>query len=371
RNLRGAWRRLRPLPGIALLLLLAGPWHYLVWRAGGRDAGGLTWFQQYIVEQHINRFRGGDVVHNMPLPTYLLYFLIGFFPWSCFTVAAFRAAGSERQGTISRSRVRFLLVWFWTIFLFFTAGAAKLPTYIAPAYPAAALLVGKWLDAVVAGSERLQGSLRSLRRGAFGAACVGALLFAPAACASSFIVHRLSIPPPVVSLALFAAGILFAGSALSWLAAWTRNGAAARTIGTLTATMFALDGLLATRGYALADRDITGPYQRAAAFATNDARAGVPVVYYHIIPRRPSMNFYAGYSPLERKEMPLLPFLKTHLPPGSATADVVTTRQALDADLAPEIAAAGLPPPVILDKEGPRKLQWVVARIALHTRGSP
>ncbi len=186
------FKRLRPVLGLLLFLAVAAPWHLRIVGSPERDAQGRTWVMEYIQRQHIGRFKGLDTVHNQPLPTYFVYFLLFFFPWAGFAPAAFRLSreekekrrkgeketeeegkGNREQGTEKKAEDRrqktedeaalstinyqlstptpstFLLVWFWTLFVFFSIGAAKLPTYIAPAYPAAALLTGRWLDSVL------------------------------------------------------------------------------------------------------------------------------------------------------------------------------------------------------------------------------
>ncbi|HLI48015.1 MAG TPA: glycosyltransferase family 39 protein, partial [Chthonomonas sp.] len=44
RTLLAAWRCLYPFLGLLLCLAIAAPWHYLIWKAGGRDELGHTWF---------------------------------------------------------------------------------------------------------------------------------------------------------------------------------------------------------------------------------------------------------------------------------------------------------------------------------------
>lgn len=396
-------RKLRPLGGLLLFLALAVPWHYFAWRVGGRDAQGHTFLQEYIVRQHIGRFRGGDAVHNMPLPTYFLYFLIGFFPWACFAPAAFRFGRKKRAGradteagpwdgaaqeadaavpalpeaaaharTVEGSEeqevYRFLLVWFWTIFVFFSLSAAKLPTYIVPAYPAAALLTGRWLGRLWVAARGAERDARALRRGALAAVVTAGLLLA-ALVLMTHLGKAARVPIPVAQTAQGLALVLFVGCVLAWgcfvrgerAPVWRQRG-----VGALALTMIALIGIGCTQGYAVAERYLLGPYQRLAAMARTDAQAGKLIVYYNIIPRRPSMLYYAEYSPLERKETPLLPFLRRYLTPARPEADVITPRSTFLRELQAELDSAPDLSVRRLAETGDPAGGWVLLRLTLH-----
>lgn len=412
------WRvvpALRPVAGILLFLAIVVPWHVAVFRAGGIDAQGRTWVQEYLIRQHVGRFRGGDTVHNMGILTYVPLFLLGFFPWSCFTPAAFRRVrsrptdggnslaaadscktdsstgpdaqqtdrgdhGSDAKAVIPEAvpnldtapdlgqeeTRRYLLIWFWTIFVFFSISAAKLPTYIVPAYPAAALLVGRRLDLILGSREAADG-LRSLRWGSLAAFITSVLLVIAAVVAPRFASASSPIPPAVQHLALavtttFAVGSLLAIACFAYRPdeqRFRRLG-----VGVLAATMLTFCGIAATVGYAVAARYVLDPYQQVAADARSDADAGIPVIFYHIIPRRPSMLFYAEYSPLEQKDEPLLPFLNACVSPAHPAADVITSRRTLREQLEPELAASGDVSWRILGANGSGTEGWILLQIA-------
>lgn len=77
-------------------------------------------------------------------------------PWSLFFLTALVWAYSRRssldEGT--RRATQLAIVWFLTVLLLFSASSYKLPHYIMPAYPATALLVGVFADAVMRGAVR-------------------------------------------------------------------------------------------------------------------------------------------------------------------------------------------------------------------------
>ncbi len=366
-RIRQVIKRLRPLPGLLLLLCIAAPWHFAVAKTGKIDAEGRTFYREYIVRQHIGRFRGMDTVHNMPVFTYFGYFLLGFFPWACFAPTAFRSPNYEGSHVPENTEAdpeskdadpfpwpsvayvskpedamhRFLLIWFWTIFVFFSIGAAKLPTYIVPAYPAAALLVGRWFDLSLLDNTRFRAMWRAVR----GVQVVVFLLVVAAILAPSLISKRNPVPWSVIQAVQHLVAILAVGCTTAWLALrngdvdrWRRTG-----IFALILTMAAVVGVAATEGYSAAGDALMSPYQKAARQARGDAASGVPIVFYNITPRRPSMLYYAStYSPIERKEAPLLPYLNTALPVYRREVDVVVTAASMTKVLAPEVKTAGI-----------------------------
>ncbi len=391
----GGVKRLRLLLGLLIVVALTAPWHLAIWRTRDRDAEGRTWTQEYIVRQHIGRFKGLDTVHNAPLPSYFVYFLFGFFPWACFAPAAFRRSGLPAAGGDGKPRrpdrkivgfrlqvsapetliaeglspkaahtiatTDFLRVWFWTIFLFFTIGAAKLPTYIVPCYPAAALLTGLWLD------RALREARKSLECGALAATITAGALVVGAMLAPRLVPTDRPIPAEMVAAVRHITLLLLLGCGAAWICLhWRGQGERGRKAGValLMATMVGLIALGTSEGYSVAERYVLGPYQRAAAAAHRDAVAGVPVVFYHIIPRRPSMLYYGGYAPLERKEEPLLPFLRLQLKAPTFAADVVTAGDIYAGELQKELAQAPDITATVLDQEGTERGGWVLLRLS-------
>ena len=433
--------RLRPLSGILLFLLIIAPWHLLIMRGAEHDAQGRTWWMEYIMRQHVGRFRGLDAVHNQPLPTFLVYFLLGFFPWACFVPAAFRnldksahkrvfaaqateqkrnekneseSNKSEANSNIVYSHSTFLLVWFWTIFIFFSLGAAKLPTYITPAYPAAALLLGSWLDRVLPGGRKAGtsfvstddthvdtndsqnhnvnslNSMRSaeersagnsgpewkrsgstLRRGAACACVVGLLLLIAGMTAPSYTPASVPIPLPLLQFACHVALLFTLGSGIAWgcFALRTEEGRS-RGVIVLAIMMVLVIGDVSTEGYAVLHGVVLDPYQHLAVEARPDAQSGLPIVFYHIVPRRPSMLFYAGYAPFERKETILLPFLAACLTPSQRQADIITTGNSYTHLLLPELNTLPGATARRLDQRGPAD-GWVLARVFVPTTYVP
>lgn len=140
RRWREVARECRLLPGTAVFLLVAAPWYatmFLLHGAGyAASARGdtLTRFSS-VIGGH-----GGTILFYIPI------LFLGFFPWSGFLPAALVQALHERDEDPQRA-VQFLgAVWVLGVFIFFTLSSTRLPHYIAPLFPAAALLVAASWD---------------------------------------------------------------------------------------------------------------------------------------------------------------------------------------------------------------------------------
>ncbi len=150
-NQRETWRRLRPLRGMLLFLLIAAPWHVAATLANPpyfdftmhSESGsyrGFFWF--YFINEHILRFlnlRYPRDYNTVPRPLFWLLHAIWFFPWTGYLAAAprLRFRGGDRA-----SRTRLLaLCWIGFVMLFFTFSTTQ-EYYSLPCYPAVALLLG-------------------------------------------------------------------------------------------------------------------------------------------------------------------------------------------------------------------------------------
>jgi 4-amino-4-deoxy-L-arabinose transferase-like glycosyltransferase len=157
------WRRAFFLPGLALLLLIAAPWHVLATMRNPpyfdftmhSEAGayrGFFWF--YFFNEHLLRFlnlRYPRDYNTVPRALFWLFHLLWFFPWSAWfpAIAKLGFRGADRA-----SRTRLLaLCWIGFPMVFFTFSTTQ-EYYSLPCYPAIALLLGpafanggKWIGA--------------------------------------------------------------------------------------------------------------------------------------------------------------------------------------------------------------------------------
>jgi 4-amino-4-deoxy-L-arabinose transferase-like glycosyltransferase len=133
-------RSLRPVALVAGVLLAAAPWYAAVWQ---RTDG--TWIEGFFFVHNVGRFMAPMEKHSGGLLFHPLTMLVLFYPWSCFLpLAVVLAAWRTWQRTVPAAAMHALglgLVWLGVWVGGFSLAATKLPNYVLPAYPAAALLV--------------------------------------------------------------------------------------------------------------------------------------------------------------------------------------------------------------------------------------
>ncbi len=145
------WKRLRPLSGFAIILLIAAPWHILAtlrnppyfsftMKSVEGQYHGFFWF--FFINEQLLRFlnlRYPRDYNTVPRLYFWLLNLVWLFPWSVYLPAASRLSyrSVDRAG-----RTRLLaLCWIGFILVFFTFSTTQ-EYYSMPCYPAFALLIG-------------------------------------------------------------------------------------------------------------------------------------------------------------------------------------------------------------------------------------
>ena len=127
--------------GILVFLAIALPWYIAVSLQGGYAFDLIIW-------TNLSRYFSTGVGHARPVYYYLLNIPWGFFPWSIYLPGAFLLAFSARSKD-DKTAVRLLLVWIFSLLLFFSFSKGKRPQYVLSMYPALALLVGYLGDRAV------------------------------------------------------------------------------------------------------------------------------------------------------------------------------------------------------------------------------
>ena len=131
--------RLQWLPGIGLFLLITAPWFVLVSLANPEFA------HFFFVHEHFQRFLSTAHRRTEPWWYFLPIVAAGFLPW------LFALPSAIRHGWAAVSRgpcippLRFAILWAVFIVAFFSASGSKLPAYVLPAFPALALVLGRYL----------------------------------------------------------------------------------------------------------------------------------------------------------------------------------------------------------------------------------
>lgn len=141
---------MRPFTAILAIAVVALPWYLLVgWKTGWFTPGGYLYKFLYVnnFQRATQPFDGRDAFLYNPLFFYPLSILIGFFPWSIFTIpAVWNSVKQFRAKTPWNDGLLFLFCWALVWVGCFSVAVTKLPSYIVPMYPAFALLIGIYID---------------------------------------------------------------------------------------------------------------------------------------------------------------------------------------------------------------------------------
>lgn len=140
--LRTCWL-MRPITAILVTGAVALPWYIAV---GYRTDG--EWLKGFLLEHNLGRAAQPMEGHGGSLLFYPLALLVGFFPWSVFAAPTFfESVRRIRLGNRRAAGLVFAVCWLGVYIGIFTIARTKLPSYITPCYPAAALLVSSFVVA--------------------------------------------------------------------------------------------------------------------------------------------------------------------------------------------------------------------------------
>lgn len=147
-NLWSATWQLRPLLGSAVVLAVALPWYAWV---GVQTQG--AWLQGFLWDDNVRRVIESLEQHRGSVFYYPAAMLVGMFPWSVFVLPVFMEMVARLARRDSRAAsYLFCACWVGVYVGLFTLARTKLPSYIAPCFPALALLAGAFFERWVAGS---------------------------------------------------------------------------------------------------------------------------------------------------------------------------------------------------------------------------
>ena len=136
--------------GLPLALVVAA-----VWYAPVIARNGWPFIDQFFIQHHFARFVSNKYHHPQPFYFYLPIILVLSLPWTPFLIDAL--AGARRwqwRSDDAEDKFRvFALAWFVLPIVFFSFSGSKLPAYILPSLPAAALLAGARLERFIRGEK--------------------------------------------------------------------------------------------------------------------------------------------------------------------------------------------------------------------------
>jgi 4-amino-4-deoxy-L-arabinose transferase-like glycosyltransferase len=158
----GPLKRLEWLPGIALFLVIAAPWFVAVSLANPEFA------RFFFIHEHFERFLTTAHRRTEPWWYFLPILAAGFLPWMFALPSALAHAWEREAGTRDFRPLLFAVLWSAFIVVFFSLSGSKLPAYILPAFPALALVLGRYL--VEAPTTRLAWMLAPIAPAAIGLA---------------------------------------------------------------------------------------------------------------------------------------------------------------------------------------------------------
>lgn len=131
--------------GIVLFSVAVLPWFWGLWKEGGT-----RFLEIFIVDNHWKRFFSKTADHSEHFWFfYFLSFPVDFLPWTLIYAGHVRDLIKQPHKYIDSKPLRFLLVWFFGLLVFFCLSSSKRSIYLLPLFPAAALLSAAWLDEAI------------------------------------------------------------------------------------------------------------------------------------------------------------------------------------------------------------------------------
>lgn len=138
---RFTWKTLmevRVFPGILIFILIAAPWWIAVWRATDGE-----WPAAFIFGHNIGRYMAPFEGHGSFPGAIVVFFFVALLPLAGLVSRAIRVGWSERLG---HPVILVSIIGVGAVLIFFIFSRTLLPTYVGPAVPVGAILVGYGMD---------------------------------------------------------------------------------------------------------------------------------------------------------------------------------------------------------------------------------
>jgi 4-amino-4-deoxy-L-arabinose transferase-like glycosyltransferase len=138
--------------GLALATLVAAIWYGPVIARHGR-----VFVDEFFIQHHFARYVSNKYHHPQPFYFYLPVTLLMALPWTLFLFGGIAGVGQTNpRAEDAAGKLRVLgLAWLVVPVLFFSASGSKLPGYVLPAIPGAALLAGDCVHRYLRGTGGL------------------------------------------------------------------------------------------------------------------------------------------------------------------------------------------------------------------------
>lgn len=140
-------KEMKLLPEMLLFTALVMCWYFPAVLQGGK-----AFLKETLFKHTVDAYAKGWT-HVWPIYYYLLNFPFDFLPWFLFLPGALISVLSQRKKEFQKDFL-FILVWFISVFLFFSFSKGKRSIYLLPLYPAATILVGRFWDSYILDFDR-------------------------------------------------------------------------------------------------------------------------------------------------------------------------------------------------------------------------
>lgn len=200
-------KRLKPLSGIAILLVIVLPWLILITlKSGG------AFFNESVGNDLLSKVGDGQESHGAPPGYFALIFVVFLWP---FGVMAMRGGLQALSRFRTDPRLAFLTAWYIPYWLVTEMIPTKLPHYILPAYPALLLMMAWAVDSGIASQPyRGRWQIWLERLTLLGLAIATLALMGAGTVLPWIMAHTLPIPGIIAFSTAAAAGIFASGLVL-------------------------------------------------------------------------------------------------------------------------------------------------------------
>lgn len=124
-------REMLYLPGFFLFFLIAVPWHFVIAQKNPE------FLHFYFIVEHFLRYTTTLHCRYQPVYFFIPILLLGLMPWTGFAIVAIKNSIKKIFQNNNKEHA-FLMIWFFSIFVFFSFAGSKLIPYILPVlYPLA------------------------------------------------------------------------------------------------------------------------------------------------------------------------------------------------------------------------------------------